>query len=183
MSLMRTAAHQRVSGGHVPMPGEVAGTTGCACWRHCRSVGVTSVRCRSAGMKNTSMSVRRVRKEPACVARRMERIDASLDDLTEGLSMMPPWSLPSLRADGMARPATLTTADVQVSIAGRARDHRHAYHPPVRALGVRGGDDRRYGQSRQHRSGDSQLHAGMPSRGWAGRAGVAEVATPVLSSR
>ena len=162
MSLMRTAAHQRVSGGHVPMPGEVAGTTGCACWRHCRSVGVTSVRCRSAGMKNTSMSVRRVRKEPACVARRMERIDAALEDLTEGPSMMPPWSLPSSRADGMARPATLTTADVQVSIAGRARDHRHAYHPPVRALGVHGRGDRRHGQSGQHRSGGIPLRARVP---------------------
>jgi hypothetical protein len=164
MSLMRTAVHQRVSGGHVSMPGEVAAHHGVRlleafpeCRRHVRA-------CRLAGMKNTSTSVRRGRKEPACVAPKMARIDASLDDPTEGPSMMPPWSLPLSRADGMARLATLTTADVQVSIAGRARDHRQVHYPPVRALGVRGRGDRRHGQSGQHRSGGIPLRARV-SRG------------------
>jgi hypothetical protein len=162
MFLMRTAVHQRVNGGHVLMPGEVAAHHGGrlleafpACRRHVRAVSIVRD-------ENTSTSVRRGRKEPACVAPGMERIDASLDDSAEGPLMMPPWSLPLSRADGMARLTTLTTADVQVSIAGRARDHRQVHHPPVRALGVRGRGDRRHGQSGQHRSGGIPLWARVP---------------------
>jgi hypothetical protein len=53
------------------------------------------------------------------VALRMERIDVSVDHLHEGPSMMPPWSLPSSRADGMTRPATRTKAEVQISLRAR----------------------------------------------------------------
>jgi hypothetical protein len=49
----------------------------------------------------------------------IDRDEKRLDDPPEGPSMMPPWSLPSSRADGMARPATLTKADGQVSLQAR----------------------------------------------------------------
>jgi hypothetical protein len=112
-------------------------TTVCACWKHSRSVGVTSLRCRSTGRRHASTPVERGGKAPAGVAARMGRIAASLDDPAEGPLMMPSWSRPSSGAPGMARLGTLTAEEVQSSLQARtAITDTPATRPSERVVGA-----------------------------------------------
>ena len=96
--------------------------------------------------------------------------------------MMPSWYLPSSWGNGMARLGTLTVEEVQVSLQTRTEITDTPTSRPSDRLVCAA--EMTEGMASPGRTTPAAHIVGLRCRrGCAGRAGVAEVAAPVLSSR